>query len=609
MRGAARRRSRVGHRARVIITVAWLALGASFSAARAQPPGDANCDGLVDDFDLTALPGRLFNDVEDCFAADANRDGLLGAADATALEQLLRPAPGPRITFFGLAAADGQEVPSLGEIEPGVPVYFRGAGAGFKVVVEAAPGPSGQPLSFTVEPDPDNPARRPDVQMESDRFLGNGSPTVCDEQGVPGIDPPNFSPSQTITDALNDLACHFTVATSQRGACTENEFGVVSFLSPDSNGQFCLQVASSLRLPDGDTRLTVQLQDAGGNIGAAARLIVRVASGGMPPTFTETPTATLRPTRTPTPTQTATATITRTRTPTSTRTATPIVTATRAPSPTDTRFVPPTTTPTGPRPPTATRTATPTVTSTPTRTGTPTRTPTRTASRTPTRTATPTSSATPTPSPTPTMARGPIVTFFGIANVNASEGTNLLQPIDFQDGVPVYEHPSGFGFSFFLVVEGAPGPSLRPVGTQAFVDDPTHTLRPDLQIVPGRPLGDNPSPDVCDNTAPMIGGVPGINPPSFADEPAITDVMNDLGCRFDNGSGSPTSRTCADSCISFEGEARCASSSTTSQFCAQIPKTILELPLGDTLFVVRLRDDQGNVGEPARMIVRVTQSP
>jgi len=581
-----------------------LALGSTFSVARAQAPGDANCDGLVDDLDLAALTGRLFNDIDDCFGADANRDGLLGAADVTALDRLLRPDPGPRITFFGLAAADGQEVPSLGEIEPGLPVYFRGAGSGFKVVVEAAPGVSGQPLSFTVEPDPDNAARRPDVQMESDRFLGNGSPTVCDEQGVPGIDPANFSPSQTITDALNDLACHFTVATSQRGACTQNQFGVVSFLSPDANGQYCLQVASSLRFPNGDTRLTVQLRDAGGNIGARARLIVRVASGPMPPTFTETPTPTPRPTRTPTPTQTATATVTRTRTPTSTRTATPMVTATRTSSPTNTRFVSPTSTPTGPPPATATRTATPT------RTGTPTTTPTRTASFTPTRTATPTLSPTPTPSPTPTMARGPIVTFFGIANVNASEGTNLLQPIDYQDGVPVYERPFGFGFSFILVVEGAPGPSLRPVGTQAYVDDPERVLRPDLQIVPSRALG-NGSADVCDKgdspPGSVPGGVPGVDPPSFANDPAITDVMNDLGCRFDNGSGSPTSRTCGDSCVSFEGEAKCASSAATSQFCAQIPKTILELPLGDTLFLVRLRDDLGNVGEPARMIVRVTQ--
>jgi len=165
--GATSRRCSIGRRA-AALAVAGLALVALLPAARAQAPGDANCDGFVDDLDPPALVYRLFNDVDDCYGADANGDGLLGAADATALVRLLRPPPGPRITFFGLATADGQQAPSLGEVEPGVPVYYRGAGSGFKIVLEAAPGPSRAPLSFTVfDSDPVDPARRPDAQIRS----------------------------------------------------------------------------------------------------------------------------------------------------------------------------------------------------------------------------------------------------------------------------------------------------------------------------------------------------------------------------------------------------------------------------------------------------------
>lgn len=122
----------------------------------------------------------------------------------------------------------------------------------------------------------------------------------------------------------------------------------------------------------------------------------------IPPTPTETPSATntAPPTATPPPTNTATDTVTPSPTPTATpttaRTATrpargtssPTATLTRSPSPTRTATSTrsPTPSPVPTRPPAATATVTSTITTTPTRTGTPTRT--ATATPTPTATAT-----------------------------------------------------------------------------------------------------------------------------------------------------------------------------------------------------------------------------
>ncbi|MBI4518020.1 MAG: hypothetical protein HY699_19630 [Deltaproteobacteria bacterium] len=562
---------------------------------------------------------RLFNDVPDeCFGTDANDDGFFTAADLSALPQLLVPPPptppspqGPAITFFGLATASGRLAAALGEIEPGLPVFYRVTGTGFKVVIEGAPGLAESPLGLGVlEHDPNDPARRPDLQIESNRPLGDGHLAVCDERGVPGVDPPDFGPAQTIADALNDFACGFTVATSPRAACVEDEFGLTGFAGRGTTAQFCLAVGSQLRFPDGDTQLTVQLRDAAGNLGAPARLIVRVDGGPIPLPFTATLTATAtlpRPTRTPTrsrtptPTITSTPAATATRTPSATRTGTSTLTRTPSVTRTPTRQLSPTPTPTGPPTRTFTLTATPTVTLTATRTSTPTRsgtrtpTPTRTASPTPTLTPTATVTPTPTSSPTPTTAPGPIVTFFGLA----SAADNLLEPVEEIDGVPVYR-PTGLGFQ--IVVEGGLGPAGRQLGQSAFADDPDQ--RPDLQIVPSQALG-NGSTTVCDNSPPAAGGVPAVDPPRFDDELDITHVMNDLGCRFDNGSGKALARTSpCDACVQFDGEAGFVDRRSHAQFCARISQYLALAP-GDTLFVARLRDQAGNLGEPAKMIVRI----
>jgi len=170
------------------------------------------------------------------------------------------------------------------------------------------------------------------------------------------------------------------------------------------------------------------------------------------------------------------------------------------------------------------------------------------------------------------------------------------------DGTPVFE--LAFGFGFRLVVEASRGPSGVAVGAQAFSDGSA----PDLQVEATRPLG-NGSGAVCDNTLPDIGGVPAIDPPSFAETSAVADVLNDFGCRFENGNGEPIARQCPTSCVRVGNvDYDCVSTpSPEAQFCALI-SAALEFPPGDTLVTVRVRDQAGNLGAPQRMVVRI-QAP
>jgi len=161
-----------------------------------------------------------------------------------------------------------------------------GLGSGFSLVVEAAPGSSGQApgsIEFT-----STPGVRPDFQILSNRDLGfgdgEGSAEVCDNGplpelplgGVPGFDPPNFDPlSEEVTDALNDFGCRF--ANSTDDPCILDDGDNPIFASTGSI-QFCTgsTISRGLEFPNGDTLLVVQWRDTAGNIGTLARIIVRV---------------------------------------------------------------------------------------------------------------------------------------------------------------------------------------------------------------------------------------------------------------------------------------------------------------------------------------------
>lgn len=605
-----------------------LLLALVVAAPAAAQPRDADCSGGVDERDRAAVVATLFGAPSTCPNADINRNGRADAADLIAF------ARGPHIVFIGIASPDGQPAPLLGTLPDGAPVYFRSSGSGFLLVVEVAPPPSGAQIGTKIFDLADgDPSRRPDLQPAADRPLGNGSRAICDEFGIPGHDPIDFtSLTQPVANAINDFACRFDVVTRANSACTQNRFGQLSFVSPHTRAQFCLPVTSGMAFPAGDTRVAVQVRDQSGLLGPVQEMVMRVGSGPFPPTFTPLPpTATPTGTDTPSPSPTVTAT----RTPSSTRsvthtrtlTRTPTRTQTAAPSPSRTRTatrtatpVPgtPTNTATGSRPAatatpspsrTSTRTQTPLPTTagpspTRTRTSTPAGSPTRTATRTRTATATNTSGPSPTRTRTATIAptatatpnaNGPIITHFGLTRADDM----LLPAAGTENGIPVYR--PAFGFAFSLVVEARPGPTGARVGNSTFSPG-----APDLQIQVTRPLG-NASPLVCDDAPPTLGGVPAINPPNFADQGQIVDVINDLACRFIDGSGQKVGRVCGDAnaCVlGPDGLFGCVSRDASIQFCGFIGQA-LTFPRGDTLVTVRVRDVRGNVSANRQLIVRV----
>lgn len=328
---------------------------------------------------------------------------------------------------------------------------------------------------------------------------------------------------------------------------------------------------------------------------------------GTPPRTnspTRTPTGEEPETPTPTPTETeafepGTPTRTRanTRTPTTTRTPTRTRTATLTRTPSNTR--PPTATPTVTRTRTASRT--PTITRTPTisRTPTQTRTPTNTRAPTATRTGTFTRTPSPTRTPTKPLPPGPQITFFGLVTADNHE----IEPTGMTPGadpIPIYRRQ--FGFGFLVVVEGRPGNSRRPLsenGTDRFPLSPPG--KADIWLISDNPLG-NGSSDVCDE-GPTIGN-PNAQPGGVPSAGSFDNVaaIDDFACRFVFHNQEEESCT-FDELGNFDFIGPLSS----AQYCTG-PAIGLELafPSGkDTTLSVQLRDSGGNLGDIARIIIRV----
>ena len=123
------------------------------------------------------------------------------------------------ITFLGIASASGSIADPVTDVP--VPLFQVITGLGFRLVIEAAPGPSSLPVGQSVfNSAPDNPFVRPDLQIEASRSLGDGNLAVCGEGGVPAVAPPHYGDEQAIANALNDLSCRFEVAGNPALACT-----------------------------------------------------------------------------------------------------------------------------------------------------------------------------------------------------------------------------------------------------------------------------------------------------------------------------------------------------------------------------------------------------
>jgi len=188
------------------------------------------------------------------------------------------------ITAFGVARADGNVVSTIGPEDHGFLTYVRPA-HGFFIFVEAKPGISGRPVgTVTFNSSLTNPNVLPDFQIETSRPLGNGSPAVCDTSannlgGVPAVNPPAFTGSQAISNAINDFSCRFDARANSTLACTRDPFTQMStFVGGNSTVQFCTTtgVGDEIAFPVGDTILTARVRDVVGQPGPPTSIVVRV---------------------------------------------------------------------------------------------------------------------------------------------------------------------------------------------------------------------------------------------------------------------------------------------------------------------------------------------
>lgn len=204
---------------------------------------------------------------------------VMKAAEAEAAKRQGK-AIGPVVNFLGAARADGQLVDFTGKNAQGIPVYRNQVGSGFILVVEGKAGIGNIEVGRSIfRYDPNDPTQRPDLEIEVDRALGDGSATVCDARkpkigGIPAVNPLSFAETAKISSALNDFSCRFETFIESSGACTVKKTGDFTFAKPDSTVQFCMVVARAWAFQDGQTKVSVRLRDVEGNPGPISHLII-----------------------------------------------------------------------------------------------------------------------------------------------------------------------------------------------------------------------------------------------------------------------------------------------------------------------------------------------
>lgn len=190
------------------------------------------------------------------------------------------------ISFFGLAESSGKVQTPSSQDAFLRPVYRRPLQSNFVIVVEAKPGPNAQAVGQNL-PDSDD-GTPPDLWIEANHSLGNGSLAVCDKGpppdigGVPGFEPPNFNVDlPSIRASLIDFACRFQVHARSDEACTVNSLGNFRFASTQVTSQtiqFCFEpaVGTEIAFPHGATILTALVRDRQGGVGDPVQIVVDV---------------------------------------------------------------------------------------------------------------------------------------------------------------------------------------------------------------------------------------------------------------------------------------------------------------------------------------------
>lgn len=207
-------------------------------------------------------------------------------------------------------------------------------------------------------------------------------------------------------------------------------------------------------------------------------------------------------------------------------------------------------------------------------------------------TATETSAVSPTPTSTPPI---PAITYFGIARAD-----DLIVAPTATDPMGRAVFVRGQGQAMSLVLEARRG--VRPLAVIAY--DSSGGQR-GVEFLVSRPLGDG-SPEVCDVSAPNFGGVPGTDPPVFSSQPAVQQAIDDLGCRVNDGSGTPAGRSAANACTRMDPtfEYGFVADRSELQFCLPIARA-WSFPVGDTIVAARVRDVTGTFSETREIVIRV----
>jgi hypothetical protein len=188
---------------------------------------------------------------------------------------------------MGLVLPNDELIDPTGTSPTGIPIYQRPFGSGFSIVVEARRGAANGNVATAAFDE----FGSPDLQIQVNRPLGNGSALVCDDGhvqfeigGVPAINPPSFTDNQSTSDRLNDLGCRFLNgagqpigrACNEKFACIRFQDGRFGCVSAQAQRQFCGQISQNLEFPDGDTLVTARVRDVAGNPGPQAQIIIRV---------------------------------------------------------------------------------------------------------------------------------------------------------------------------------------------------------------------------------------------------------------------------------------------------------------------------------------------
>lgn len=158
-------------------------------------------------------------------------------------------------------------------------VYRRPIPQNFIIVVEAKRGPNNIDPGKSVY----EPGGRPDLQIQADKPLGNGSVAVCDDRlpelgGIPAVTPTSYDPADdTISDVLNDFGCRFRVHVRPTdGPCTLDADGNEAYASSQSRVQYCYEpaVGGEAAFLHPQTLLTVRVRDTQGGLGDPVQILV-----------------------------------------------------------------------------------------------------------------------------------------------------------------------------------------------------------------------------------------------------------------------------------------------------------------------------------------------